>query len=388
MSSVTISPLSIYTIFTPAHLYGYVQYPNDTSKFATLASQVDQSVGQQWTIQPIEGSTTGAYSIRSHLTGAYVTWKYTDTPGLEFIGFQADPDEWWLRPADTEYHHICNELSCDYIWAPYELVGGTADRHEIILSPRANATGVDTRWKLSVAATVTPPAGASPTAITNPVSTSAAGANTEDLNNLKKCAPCGKVACTFEPSGIPSPPAVYSVIGQPLSNCNPAPGSASNESIKTTLGGTFELARSFSVQVTAGVSFGLGVAGPSVSASTSITEGVEEKVTRTQSIEVPIAPGRIGALVAKVMYRTTPGNVKIDDRTFAFMSVQPGEVTGYDVLYANCGSNFEAFTLPRTDCNLGSSATNPMSESLVSAWRMWIWIEMVVMLLGAAGAAW
>jgi hypothetical protein len=81
--------------------------------------------------------------------------------------------------------------------------------------------------------------------------------------------------------------AYYSVIiGQSVSNC----GAGNNETTKTTLGGTFELEHSFSVETTTGAS--LGMIGPSVSSSTTIKTGTAEKITKSQQIEVNIPPGQ------------------------------------------------------------------------------------------------
>ena len=84
------------------------------------------------------------------------------------------------------------------------------------------------------------------------------------------------------------------IIGTPVSNCNQASGGSQNESIKSTVGGTYELGHSFSVEVTAGIEADLGVA--SVSVSTTVGQSVEETKTQSHSVEITIPPGQIVSL--------------------------------------------------------------------------------------------
>ena len=75
--------------------------------------------------------------------------------------------------------------------------------------------------------------------------------------------------------------ASYSVlIGQPVANCVVG----NSETTKTTLGGTFELEYSFSVEWTAGTS--LGLIGPSAISTTTIRNSSSTKTTKSQEIEV------------------------------------------------------------------------------------------------------
>ncbi|KAJ3547977.1 hypothetical protein NMY22_g1449 [Coprinellus aureogranulatus] len=173
------------------------------------------------------------------------------------------------------------------------------------------------------------------------------------LQALKSCAPCGSSQCSFTPSGGPAT-SMYSVlIGQPVANCN----SGSQESTTTKFGGTYELERSFSVEVTSGA--GLGFLGPSISAATTIGSSNKTRIERAQEIEVTIRPGQIGALVANITYVTTPGTIRVDRSTLAFVSVEPENVLGYSVVYTSCDSQFQALTLPKVECarNSGRKAT-------------------------------
>jgi hypothetical protein len=79
------------------------------------------------------------------------------------------------------------------------------------------------------------------------------------------------------------------LIGQPVENCNTANGS---QTTKTKLGGTYELQHSFSVE---GGGHGslvvLKVLGIDVGGT--VTKGKQEKIARSQEIEVEIPAGKI-----------------------------------------------------------------------------------------------
>jgi hypothetical protein len=93
---------------------------------------------------------------------------------------------------------------------------------------------------------------------------------------------------------------------------------------KTTLGGTYTLTKSFGVEKTKGGGFNANVGtaggkatlslGPSIYAETKISSGKQEAIQQTQSVEVNIPPGQIGALVANVTYSRTSGRITIDKR--------------------------------------------------------------------------
>ena len=81
---------------------------------------------------------------------------------------------------------------------------------------------------------------------------------------------------------------MYSVlIGQPVANCN----AGSQESTTSTFGGTYELERSFSVDVTSGA--GLGLLGPSIGTSTTVSMANKTRIEKAQEIEVTIRPGQV-----------------------------------------------------------------------------------------------
>ena len=89
------------------------------------------------------------------------------------------------------------------------------------------------------------------------------------------------------------------------------------------MGGTYTLTKSFGVEKTKGGGFNANAGtggratlslGPSVYAETKISSGKQEAIQQTQSVEVTIPPGQIGALVANVTYTKTAGRVTIDKR--------------------------------------------------------------------------
>jgi hypothetical protein len=82
------------------------------------------------------------------------------------------------------------------------------------------------------------------------------------------------------------------LIGQPVENCE----RGNNQTVKTVLGGTFELEQSFSLEQTFSVS--LGVYGITLTSSTAAIWGEVEKITKSQEIEVPIPPQRVVSLFA------------------------------------------------------------------------------------------
>lgn len=84
--------------------------------------------------------------------------------------------------------------------------------------------------------------------------------------------------------------ATYNIlIGQPVQNC----GGGHNESTKTILGGTFEIARSWSVDLQTETTIGLF--GPKIKAGSSV--GEDKIFSETQTVEVNIPPGLIVSLV-------------------------------------------------------------------------------------------
>ena len=58
---------------------------------------------------------------------------------------------------------------------------------------------------------------------------------------------------------------------------------------------------------------------------------------------------------------------KLSDSPWSFSSIQPMDVQGYNVEYANCGDLFSAFTLSSIDCETTSAAyTNRWSHTLLA----------------------
>ncbi|KAJ2927034.1 hypothetical protein H1R20_g10063, partial [Candolleomyces eurysporus] len=92
------------------------------------------------------------------------------------------------------------------------------------------------------------------------------------------------------------------------------------------------------------------------------------KTTKSQEIEVSIPPGQIGGLVANISYYSTPGKMKIDDRTLSFVQIEPENVIGYSVVYVPCGNSISALTLPKAECMATSAASNIESLSTMSLW--------------------
>lgn len=115
---------------------------------------------------------------------------------------------------------------------------------------------------------------------------------------------------------------IYSVlVGQPVSNCN----AGSRQDTKTTLGGTYTVTKSFAVEKAKNAGFGgtvnggrRGLAsvelGPSIQIESKISSGNQSSIQLSQSVEVTISPGQIGALVANVACTKTPGQITINER--------------------------------------------------------------------------
>ncbi|KAH6883630.1 hypothetical protein BKA70DRAFT_1471107 [Coprinopsis sp. MPI-PUGE-AT-0042] len=173
------------------------------------------------------------------------------------------------------------------------------------------------------------------------------------LNVLASCSPCGSEKCSFSPSAGKTKDTYPVLIGEPVSNC----AEGHDETTKTTLGGTFELQESWSVEVEAGQGF--GIMGPSLKTVTGIAG--TKKLTLSQTIEVSIPPGLTGGLVANISYTKQPGRATIGDDTISLVGINPEFVLGYSVVYTKCSVDFNVLTLPQAiDCAAGTCSTSPL----------------------------
>ncbi|TEB32586.1 hypothetical protein FA13DRAFT_1731787 [Coprinellus micaceus] len=381
-----------YNIYSASH-GGILQFGSAGSGlFATLGADV-RDVSQQWIIHP-SGAQYG-FSIENWEFG-----NYASVDSDPWVRSSTAPRTWYLVPIGNNVNGlICNEPGCSLVWAPLSLVDPLrSDSNDVVLVQRSGATfelwqfveagtstvrpgnmGTSASSQTSIT-TTTPHSSVLPSTTTTTTTATAASlfTTTETWSSsteigtifetsstrsyppaatrpaLRSCAPCGNSQCSFTPSGEPVT-AMYSVlIGQPVANCN----SGSQESTTTKFGGTYELQKSFSVEVTSGA--GLGFLGPSISAETKVGTANTTRIERAQEIEVTIRPGQIGALVANITYVTTPGQIRVDRSTLAFVSVEPENVLGYSVVYTSCDSQFQALTLPKVECTPKSSGFTSM----------------------------
>jgi hypothetical protein len=124
-----------------------------------------------------------------------------------------------------------------------------------------------------------------------------------------------------------------------------------------------DVTETWSVDTTIGVSY-LAL---DVSATVGWSKSVSRKAGQTVAMEIP--PGRIGALTANVKYKRTRGNLRVDSDTFTFSSIQPTDVGGYNVDYADCGGAFAASTLnaiPGCDSSKSAAYTTRYSLEFIS----------------------
>ncbi|KAJ2913865.1 hypothetical protein MD484_g6558, partial [Candolleomyces efflorescens] len=331
-----------YKIYTSHHAGGYLQFSSGSTRLnATLASDVGEP-SQLWTFEqlddPFGRESVPLYAIKNaqHETyvGPYYPYSESRLPFAQ--SYSTREEHWYLRPGDDGQHTICTDNTCTYVLAPWkEVSGGPTSANEVVISVIRDVSPGGRMWRIISASS-----GTVPPAITSPPASPSSSATNEgpgkankDIQALSRCAPCGKEKCSFEPSGDSAMTTYAVIIGQQVSNCV----LGNNETTKSTVGGTFEFENSFAVETTAGVS--LGTIGLSISSSTTIKHGTTEKLIKSQQIEVNIPPGQIGALIANISYAQTPGNIKVDDRTLAFVSIEPERVLGYSVSYVPCGTS-------------------------------------------------
>lgn len=331
-------------------------------------------------------SIANAFSIENWGTGTYVSAESAPSSGpLVRLTSSNQSTTWFFRPNNLgASFNICRDQACSLLWAPYSDVGGAVDSNAIALTPATGAAYE--QWSITAVAnattrpissnttntsstiTLTPTSEPSQTSSTSdstsstyadaPSSTDGPASN---LRLVQSCYPCGRSNCTFTPStstNVSDAPTTITetfsiLIGQPVANCNPN----SQETTKTTLGGTYELEQTYSVAQTWGV--GLGLLGPSASTSVTVTRSRSERMVQTQETEVGIRPGQIGALVANITYTATLGNMRVGvNKTYLpFIAYQPERVLGYSVVYTDCGSKFQALTLPKSDCTYSAGVS-------------------------------
>ncbi|TEB32570.1 hypothetical protein FA13DRAFT_1731768 [Coprinellus micaceus] len=388
-----------YNIYSEYHDGGILQFASASAGIlATLGVDVDD-VSQQWILHPT--GEQWAYSVENWEFGTYASIASDQS-----IRSAAEPRTWYLVPReDGVTTSICIDTTCSRVWAPLSQVDPSqAESNDIVLVAPSGAeyegwgiiaagssttrpsavTSIPNPSSESIVSTTTTTTTATTTSLSISPSTPTWSSSTEigtytqgsststrpyppestrpvnstpgSLQALKSCAPCGSEQCTFTPSGDPSS-SMYSVlIGQPVANCN----SGSQESTTTKFGGKYELQRSFSVDITSQA--GLGFLGPSIGTSTTVGMSNSTKTETAQEVEVTIRPGQIGALVANITYATTPGQIRVDGSTLAFVSVNPENVLGYSVVYTGCGSAFQALTLPKVECTRNSAPKLPAAS--------------------------
>ncbi|TEB36061.1 hypothetical protein FA13DRAFT_1706361 [Coprinellus micaceus] len=290
-------------------IYGFVEYGNGTSPLVTLAPEARSASQLRYLAD--EGSTT-----------CEVAW----VPTAQLEGNEDDRHIRLPKQEDNLKEVQGNE------WRVQLFVQPTATNPTTIVQSTTNPATI-----VQSTSTSHP----SPTATT-------IGVGNENIMDLLRFIPDPGIEGKYFP-----PETHEVVIGPPVSNCKQVKGGSN--SIKSTIGDTYELGHSFSVEIMAGVSAGLGFAGASV--STTINRGVEEKTTQSHSTEIPIPAGQIGFLVANISYRVTPGVLKIGDG-----------VRGYEAVYIACGSGFPALNLPGTNCNISASHRSMPQIEIMKAW--------------------
>ncbi|KAF5314741.1 hypothetical protein D9611_007139 [Ephemerocybe angulata] len=362
--SSTIQTATNYQIQSPyRETGGVLQILSGTAGRVGLGRDTKDDL-QQWVLWASD--TTSGYRIENYKFDTfYVTVPTAGTNASLQISQQ--PRDWYFMETTAPYFNICEDPACSLVWVPLSRLSSTAaDSNDIYV---VQSTGADyEQWVVALAgSSISDPQG------NTTASTSTAGTITQTLTsqplstytqtatstrpyppptsspvsdkNLEvvqqDCQPCGKTKCTFSPSGDSSTQSYSVLIGQAIANCD----SGSQESTVTKLGGSFELERSFTVETTSGA--GLGTLGPSISLSTTLGNTDSRKISLTQETEVTIRPGQIGALVANVSYIKQPGDMKVDTKTLSFLSIQPEYVIQMSVVYTDCNSKLEAFTIPK-----------------------------------------
>ncbi|KAH6883631.1 hypothetical protein BKA70DRAFT_1575437 [Coprinopsis sp. MPI-PUGE-AT-0042] len=388
--SLDISNGSVYQILTRYHPGGFVSLGINGTDGLHLANETSDD-SEKWIFNA--SNETGFFRIESFLNRSsfvagnlsVIAQDVTEEPMGWFLQQNTDLDP----GLDQSFnYHICTDSSCSLYWIPsgYDTDSPVFSTDVSLGSVLRQGNGFEV-WNIRLAE----PTSISTTSTTSSVSTSmtssipismSAGASApsqttspglspSELEIVKRCKPCGPEDCVFSASGNQLIATYNMLIGQPVYNC----AKGHNESSKTTLGGTFELATSWSIEVQTDTTFGL--LGPRIKTSTST--GEEETVSQTQSIEVSIPPGLIGGLVANITYSKTLGQATLGKTgtTIALVAVEPQLVLGYSVVYSDCSDNFHALNLPeRIEC--------PDGGGQQSLYRVGIslWASLLVTVLG------
>ena len=90
------------------------------------------------------------------------------------------------------------------------------------------------------------------------------------------------------------------LVGSAVKNCG-----LSNTSVTSTVGGSFTLGSSWSVSAAVGINFGTFQLGGSFDYSEQIS------IQISQTFQIEVLPGQIGAMVATVSYAQIHGNMRV-----------------------------------------------------------------------------
>ncbi|KAH6883610.1 hypothetical protein BKA70DRAFT_1446619 [Coprinopsis sp. MPI-PUGE-AT-0042] len=278
---------------------------------------------EKWIFRAIDDQ--GTFSIES--------FKYTSTfievDALEVL-YREQTDEpmtWFVQEAVNGYpsadspaggrYQICQDSTCSSYWAPTTTSGASA----VSLLHQASEGDVPPVWDIQLSTSEDPTTSESVplNTITDdgapPQATETTDAS-RGLDALKSCPPYGSAKCSFASSEQEKKDTYLVLIGHPVSNC----AEDNNQTTTTTVGGTYELETSWSLDVEVGYSF--GVVGPSVNM---------------------VAAGRV-----------TTGKA---GSSVALVAVNPELVVGYSVVYTRCSGSIRALTLPQElKCPSGARA--------------------------------
>ncbi|KAH6883629.1 hypothetical protein BKA70DRAFT_1446635 [Coprinopsis sp. MPI-PUGE-AT-0042] len=357
--SLSIPDGGVYQISTGSYPGGSICTTNGIGELnlTTIAPHDEE----KWIFHAIDNE--GTYSIENFKYAS--TFIDVDPSGILYQETTKDPTTWFVREVQSNSsvgaravpeYQICQDSTCSLYWVPTgpNLENTTSDH----FTHQARQDEASSLWDIQRLDAVSPPESptASSTSISfttftdessNPLPTGTED-QTRELSALNSCAPCGEEECSFTPSREQVKDTYNVLIGQPVSNC----AEGNTQTTSTTLGGTYELEQSWSLQLELGHDF--GVVGPSVKTTAGVAGS--KKQTLTQTIQVNILPGWIGGLVANISYSKQPGRVTIGKSELSLVAINPEFVLRYAVVYSKCSADFRALTLPQAlECTTSGS---------------------------------
>jgi len=127
------------------------------------------------------------------------------------------------------------------------------------------------------------------------------------------------------------------IVGSPVANCD----TISNNTVTSSVGGIITITDSWSVGAELGIEL----------SKITVQNAVTKQIQYSQTININISPGQMGALIARIQYQQTSGTFKVGSgNEFPLMLNQPGSAE-YLSRILPCNSTFAANVISSQDCD-------------------------------------